>query len=181
MNHQLYEDLMTDTRPLSAAESLSLADHLRECPQCQSTSNAVTEVETLFHRAESIEPRAGFTNRFGSRLALRRARAARRQHFATLFAASAALLVVTFFFGFELVNFGISASATTLKAVLKLMDVAGYLSLAARFIWVLVENSIGRIPVVFWLLVSYVMSGLCVIWLASLYKFSFQRTFERSN
>ncbi len=72
MSHQPFETWLLLDEPLGSQQKLHLQAHLRECGQCRTLSNTLTEMDDLLQSSTSPSPAPGFTNRWYSRLSSQR-------------------------------------------------------------------------------------------------------------
>lgn len=93
-NHPPFSDWIQSGEPLTPAQSQSLQEHLRSCPECSQVQSALFEVQLLFRQAGMFGPAAGFSGRWQQRLAAQRARQQRRNTW-ILFILSSLLATVT--------------------------------------------------------------------------------------
>ncbi len=76
MSHEIFENWLLESRPLSDEEHHRLHTHLQECAQCR----ALAKVNRLLHSATLAAPRPGFDQRFARRLAAYRQREQRQRY-----------------------------------------------------------------------------------------------------
>ena len=75
MNHRPFEDWLLENQPLTPAQKQELNNHLKTCTSC----TALTEVDLALKSTSLVAPRAGFTDRFQTRLTLERKKHHTRQ------------------------------------------------------------------------------------------------------
>ncbi len=84
MKHQPYRGWIVSEGPRSKDQSRELAAHLDSCASCRDLLKTWQQVEVRLKRSAVIGPSPGFTNRFLTYLARKRAAAATRQVAVTL-------------------------------------------------------------------------------------------------
>lgn len=75
MNHRPFEDWLLEGQQLTPAQKQELKNHLKTCTSC----TALTEVDLALNSTWKLAPRAGFTERFQTRLAFERKKQHTRQ------------------------------------------------------------------------------------------------------
>lgn len=79
MNHQPFEDWIFDPGVMTAEERRALQNHLQECAQCQRLERRWLAVHQQMRARPMVAPAPGFTQRWQSGLAQRRAQEQRKQ------------------------------------------------------------------------------------------------------
>ncbi|HEY3345552.1 MAG TPA: zf-HC2 domain-containing protein [Anaerolineaceae bacterium] len=93
MNHEPYEEWLLSGEELTADQQQSLDEHLANCPECVTISTAWEGVHQAMRFAPEVEPEPGFTTRWQTNLAKRRAAAARRSTWIALLVCVGGLLL----------------------------------------------------------------------------------------
>lgn len=97
MSHQPYENWILDQGTLTTEERRALQTHLATCTQCQRLEHGWQSVHQELRTHSFVAPAAGFTRRWQSGLAERRAREQRKQAwriFGWMLAAALFILVI---------------------------------------------------------------------------------------
>lgn len=174
MNHPSFERLLFEPQGLMLDERRELEEHLQTCSECRALDTNWREADRTLRAAQVLEPTPGFVAQFTERLVKDQRRRHSRHQFYVTSSAALALVVVTLFGAYELIELGLMEADTILKVVISFIRFAGFLELVGGFITLVLEQTIGRVPLPYWLLISTVFSGLFIFWAASIYKFSLQ-------
>jgi len=168
MNHQPFEDWLLDDKSINREERLALQEHLRDCTSCA----ALSEVNLALRGAWMASPAAGFTDRFQVRLATERKARRIRQGVGFTFLVLGALGILLW------VSWPLLAAAVQSPSGV-LSDLLMYLSRlflnlrafsqALSVIWDVLPSFI---PSYVWVIIFSAFSGLGLLWVASLRKFT---------
>lgn len=173
MKHPQFEALLFDIDHLGHEERIALEAHLRECEHCNVLATSWGDLEGKMLSALKMEPATGFTERFRERLVVYKRRKQERLTLAVILAILISLIVVTVFFGAELLTFVPSTISFLLKSINGLVLLGGLLTILGDFILVLLEGITQRLPAGLLLAIAAATSGLAVIWMFSIYRFGF--------
>ena len=173
MKHPQFEALLFDIDHLGHEERIALEAHLRECEHCNVLATSWSDLEGNMLSAPKMEPATGFTERFRERLVVYKRRKQERLTLAVILAILISLIIVTVFFGAELLTFVPSTISFLLKSINGLVLLGGLLTILGDFILVLLEGITQRLPAGLLLAVAAATSGLAVIWMFSIYRFGF--------
>ncbi len=172
--HPRFEQLLLTDRPLTAEEAGDLGAHLTLCSECRELAEAWSEVRALLGERTLDEPAPGFLNRWRLRLNEAQRKREGRQlwlSFGLTFGGTAAVLA--------LLSVSFLGSFTTLgtHAVKSAAELALTLEVGWGLAGALLRNLLGEgAPLIgagLALALSTTFAGLAVIWLASLYRFSY--------
>ena len=178
MKHPQFEALLFDIDNLGHEERIALEAHLRECEYCNALATSWSDLEGEMRAVPQMEPAAGFTERFRERLVVYKRRKQERLTLAVILTILISLIIVTGFFGAELLTFVPSAISFLLKAINGLVLLGGLLTILGDFALVLLEGITQSLPAGLLLAIAAATSGLAVIWMFSIYRFGFN-TFRR--
>ncbi len=173
MKHPQFEALLFDIDHLGHEERIALEAHLRECEHCNVLATSWRDLEGNLISAPKMEPAAGFTERFRERLVVYKRRKQERLTLAVILAILISLIIVTGFFGLELLTFIPSVISLLLKSINGLVLLGGLLTILGDFVLVLLEGITQSLPAGLLLAIAAATSGLAVIWMFSIYRFGF--------
>ncbi|MGB2897314.1 MAG: hypothetical protein WBB65_14260 [Anaerolineales bacterium] len=174
MKHPQFEALLFEKDHLEREERVALETHLRECDHCNAMAKSWSDLEGKIHSTTQVEPAPGFTERFCERLVVYKRRRQERFTLAVILAILSSLMIVTVFFGAELLTFVPSAISFLLKSINGLVQLGGLLSLLGDFALVLIEGITQSMSAGLLLAISVAASGLALFWVFSIYKFGFK-------
>jgi len=178
MKHPQFEALLFDIDHLGHEERIALEAHLRECEHCNMLATSWGDLEGKMLSAPQMEPATGFTERFRERLVVYKRRKQERLTLVVILAILISLIIVTGFFGAEMLNFVPSAISFLLKSINSLVLLGGLLTILGDFALVLLEGITQSLPASLLLAIVAATSSLAVIWMFSIYRFGFN-TFRR--
>jgi len=168
MDHQPFEDWLLEDKSTNREERLALQEHLRGCTACA----ALSEVNLALRGARMASPAAGFSDRLQVRLAAERKARRIRQGMGFTFLLLGALGILLW------VSWPLlAATAQSPSGVIS--DLLMYLSRlflnlrafgqALSVIWNVFPSFI---PSYVWVIILFAFSGLGLLWVASLRKFT---------
>lgn len=173
MKHPQFEALLFEMDQLGREDRMVLEAHLQECEHCNAVATSWNDLEGKMRSARLMEPVTGFTDRFRERLVVYKRRKQDRLTLAVILAILISLIIVTVFFGAELLTFVPSAISFLLKSINGLVRLGGLLTILRDFALVLIEGITQSLPAGLLLAISTVTSGLALVWVFSIYRFSF--------
>jgi predicted anti-sigma-YlaC factor YlaD len=173
MKHPQFEALLFDIDHLGHEERIALEAHLRECEHCNVLAASWSDLEGKMLSAPQMEPASGFTERFRERLVVYKRRKQERLTLAVILAILMSLIIVTGFFGAELLTFVPSVVSFLLKSISGLVMLGGLLTILGDFTLVLLEGITQSLPAGLLLAIAAATSGLAVIWMFSIYRTGF--------
>lgn len=174
MKHPQFEALLFDIDHLGHEERIALEAHLRECEDCNVLATSWSDLEGKMLSAPQMEPATGFTDRFRERLVVYKRRKQERLTLSVILAILISLIIVTGFFGAELLTFVPSAISFFLKSINSLVLLGGLLTILGDFVLVLLEGITQSLPAGLLLAIVTATSGLGLIWAFSIYRFGFK-------
>jgi predicted anti-sigma-YlaC factor YlaD len=173
MKHPQFEALLFDIDHLGHEERIALEAHLRECEHCNVLATSWSDLEGKMLSAPQMEPATGFTDRFRERLVVYKRRKQERLTLSVILAILISLIIVTGFFGAELLTLVPSGISFLLKSINGLVRLGGLLTILRDFALVIIEGIAQSLSAGLLLAISAAASGLAIIWVFSIYKFGF--------
>ena len=168
MDHQPFENWITDPRSQTADDAHTLQKHLETCPQCRALKTGWQSAEAALRFAPQLKPAAGFTQRWQATQAQHLARQHLRQTRILLFSLSAAALVSLLIL--VAVFFSTTSPVSLLVSGTRLItSMNGWLITAQNFITTMLSNPI---PLAIWISLGCGFSLLVVFWMLSLWRIS---------
>ncbi|MDX9864524.1 MAG: zf-HC2 domain-containing protein [Anaerolineaceae bacterium] len=178
MVHQPIEKWIIEETPLTAEQKTQLEEHLRMCKHCRDLQNSLLEVDDLLMKAEIAAPNAGFTQRFQSTLAQRKALKERRQVRKFFLSLLGAAMVTLGAMGLY-----IAMTSSPVEMVIRLMEnstrILINLDRFERFVTMIFNTLPPYFSVGIWAMAA---SGLCLftlIWVGALWRTSLQGVFHK--
>lgn len=167
-NHLPFEDWLFSDEPLNPRETLSLQEHLEDCPACSELSLAWHEVETRLKSAPVVGPAAGFTARWQTRLAAERLKKERRQTLSILlFSIGGALLLLLFLAWLSLPALR-SPEPFFWASVYRIFSLVSLAGSAQEFLSSVFQSVSGLIPITWVVLITGLLCELGVLWVVTL-------------
>lgn len=168
MDHQPFENWITDPRSQTADDAYALQKHLETCPQCRALKTGWQSAEAALHFAPQLKPAPGFTQRWQATHTQRLARQHLRQTRILLFSLASAALVSLLIL--VAVFFSTTSPVTLLVNGTRLItSMNGWLITAQHFITSMLSNPI---PLAIWIGLGCGFSLLVVFWMLSLWRIS---------
>jgi len=169
MNHQPFEDWLLSDEPIDQEQEANLRQHLNDCPQCTTLSQALQSVEQEMARTPQVSPASGFTERWQARLAAKLAQQQRRLVWCAIgFSLSAALGI------FLALNWNRLASLSFSKllalALYSITLTFARIGSAQVLFKLLLEDVNPVIPIAFVALFATSLSVLCLVWIVTMWK-----------
>jgi len=174
MKHPQFEALLFEMDQLGREDRIALEAHLQECEHCNAVATSWSDLEGKMRLAPQMEPATGFTERFRERLVVYKRRKQERLTLAVILAILVSLIIVTAFFGAELLTFVPSAISFLLKSINGLVRLGGLLTILGDFALVLMEGITQSLSAGLLLAISVAASGLALIWVFSIYQLGFK-------
>jgi hypothetical protein len=168
MKHQPFEDWLLNDKLINPKQKLELDAHLRICSDC----SALAETGKALRTVKRISPAEGFTARFQTRLAARKAVERRRRQVGTILFTFGGLVMLTWLTGPYLVSF-LAAPAIWIAALIEwVVFVITTLQAVAQAGSVLLRMLPGFLsPFGFMVLVS-AFAGIGLLWSVSIWRFA---------
>lgn len=163
MSHQPFEDWILGPIRLSTDERRALQAHLADCQQCQRLERRWNAVHHQLRSRYMVPPAPGFSQRWQSGLAERRAREQRRQAWKIFgILAGGALLILLLLAVYIIATTSpaewLSALVRTYTSSQSMLDLTGY----AVQSWLTSAPLAVRIGL--WLYAAVMLAGLVMVW-----------------
>lgn len=164
MSHQPFEDWILDPVELTSEEQRKLKLHLADCTQCQRLERRWQAVHQQLRARPMAAPAPGFSQRWQSGLAERRAREQRKQAwkiFLSLF--GGALFILTLMAGYTIAT---TSPAEWLEALVRTIsssqDLVGLVFFAVLSWW---STTPLALNIALWIYLTITLCILSVVWL----------------
>ena len=172
MNHMPYESWLFAEEPLSAEEQKALQAHLKECEHCRLLHSTWCEVKSLLQSEPVVEPKAGFAERWRTRLNahyLREIERKRNRQSWLLFLADLGMAAFLLALLLEQVLHVYGTPIDLLLVSLsKYTAYVALLSAVGEFLVTILKVTLSLIPLPFWALFGFVLLLMNVFWIFSL-------------
>ncbi len=178
MSHQPFENWILDLNALTGEERRSLQAHLETCSQCQKLQRRWQAVHWELQARRMVAPAPGFTQRWQSSLAERRAREQRKQAWWVFFAClGAALLVLLIITGYVLAT---STPTDLLTAGIQYLSSSiNLFNLAASLVKSWLAATPLALDIVLWMYLAFTLCLLSAIWVLALWRTSHVGVFNK--
>ena len=167
MNHRPFEDWLLNDTPITPEQKRELDMHVRTCAYC----TALVETGIALRTVKKASPQAGFTARFESRLAARKAAERRRRYLGSvLFTAGGFALLIWLVSPYLMFFF--SAPATWISVVVGwmvfLITTIQALGQAGSVLFKIVPEFL---PPFAWMILISAVAGISLLWTISIWRF----------
>lgn len=168
MNHQFFETLLlSDTKPTDD-EAVILQEHLITCDTCRQLSNALSDMEVMFHNSALASPRPGFTQRWEEKLALDTEKRQRRQVVAIAIISACSIAALLLLLGFALWPIFISPISVLWAKLINFVSWFSAVEAALDIVSTLLRVTYSVVPASLWIALSVAFLGLCAIWVVAI-------------
>ena len=174
-NHQPFEDWMIDRETITPEQELDLQDHLQQCEDCWTLSEALRDVDTLLKAEPIISPTPGFSARWQAHYAEARTVHQKRQTYIFVGFVIGGALVLLFLLGFYLLPVLKSPYPLLLAFAYQAASTIAYLSALSSAVAALVETTIKVVPPTLWMGVFVGLTAICALWVVALQKLLYPR------
>jgi hypothetical protein len=170
MNHQPYEKWIFEKEELDLEQAKRLQIHLKLCDRCDSLASALAHVDTQFESTELVSPDPGFTDRWFTRLQIRRQKSQQRQNAVLLSSLSlgtlvlAVPLVIRFFLAATSPGNVVSGF---IQDFVNWMAIIGFTGDVTAGV---LDGMVDTIPLVWWFSAVIVLIGLCSTWIVVMHR-----------
>ncbi|RPI29701.1 MAG: hypothetical protein EHM70_15470 [Chloroflexota bacterium] len=164
MNHQPFETWLLSEESLLPEQGRALREHLRDCEACRQLETSWAGVHQFLRSAEPATPAVGFTLRWQERLAEQKIIRHKRQSWAMLFFTSGMAMLLLLFLGtqaFDLLN---DPGPLLLLWASRLVTLLFYADATRDIVLTLLRSIITVVPLPMWVLLTGMLSILCVLW-----------------
>jgi len=167
MNHQFFENLLLSDSELTQVESTMIKEHLQTCEACRQFSNALEDVDNMFHNTTFVSPAMGFSQRWQETLALDNKKRQKRLTWLLLgfgtFSIGALLLLV----GLTMLPIFISPITILWAELFNLVSWFSAIEWIVDILLTLFRAAYTVVPPSLWVAMSFAFLGLCVIWVVA--------------
>jgi len=178
MNHLPFKEWLLSEEPLTQEQNQTFQEHLRGCAECRQAQASWGEVHNLFQRTPQLAPVAGFTNRWQTRMAARRARRQYIQLGLVLAGGAILALVLILLLGTQLSMLLQSPAQFVLMCLAQLASLFVLFSSLQDYLTVIFRN-FPLIPIVGLVLSIGFISFLGVLWLTTYQQLVIARRFAK--
>ncbi len=167
MNHQFFETLLLSDSELTQVESTMLNEHLQTCEACRQLSEAVGEVDNLFHNAAVVSPANGFTERFQVNLARDTRRRQRTQTILLFSLGLGSIGALFLLLGFTILPVFISPITILWAELFNLVSWLSSVETIVNIVSTLFRAAYTVVPPSLWIALAFAFMGLCVVWIVA--------------
>lgn len=168
MNHQPFETWLLDEKILSASEKRELNSHVRECKTC----SALAETGLALRSARAVFPAPGFALRFQEKLAAQKMADRRRRLWGMILLIFSGAGTFAWFSAPVLYAFFSAPVEWLTAAIGYFLFLFTSLQAVSDLVGVLSRMLPGFIPPFAWMVLLSAMSGLGLVWVVSIWRFS---------
>lgn len=167
MNHQFFETLLLSDTELTEAESAMLQDHLQTCRACRQLSDALKDVDNLFHNSAFVAPRPGFTHRWEDALAADIKKRQRTQVFSITFIGLVSIAVLFLLLGFTILPIFISPISVLWAELFGIVTWFSAIEGIINLLSTLFQAVFSMVPISMWVALTFAFLGLCAVWVVA--------------
>jgi hypothetical protein len=178
MSHQPYETWILDQQNLSGDDRRALLSHLDDCPQCLRLQRRWQMVHQELTYPRMVTPAPGFTQRWQTGLAERKAREQRKQAWkiaGMLF--TAALVVLLLMTAYTLATSSLTDWLVGLVGIVS--STSGLLNLGIHFIQNWLSSTPLAVNLVLWIYLTVSIALLTFVWVLVLWRTNLVGVFNR--
>lgn len=173
--HQPFEDWMLMGVALEPEQELELKAHLQTCVLCARLNNALLDIDRELRSTPQVEPANGFALRWEARRVADHQRMQRVQTFMILlFSIGGASLLLVLSLWLILPIFR-APLPVLLTPIYDLVRVYWLSSTVGEALAALIKTLFGLIPITMWISIAVATCGLCIVWVAALYRLTTTR------
>jgi hypothetical protein len=168
MNHQPYEDWLFLDEPLSPHQSRELKKHLQVCDSCTQLSESWVDIQDLIQSTPDVNPQAGFSARWLTRLQERENKTQQKQSWIMLIITGGVATFILLLMG---INVILSVDQPLQLLFLGTNKVAEWLLIinaTNEILSAFVELVSIIVPPGWWVMFAVVISLLSLLWIYSL-------------
>lgn len=169
MSHQPFENWILDNETLPVEERRKLQAHLDACAQCQRLAKGWEAVRFDLHARPMVAPAPGFSQRWKSGTAERRAREQRKQAWKIFGALLAgAVFVLVAMAGYMAVT---SSPSDLLTAIIQMVDSSQtFLMVSIYYIQKWISSTPPALNLALWIYLTITLCLLSLIWVLVLWR-----------
>jgi hypothetical protein len=164
MNHRPFEDWLLDDQPLTPQQKRDLQSHVLNCSSCA----AIAESNLALHTTRRLQPAAGFTERFQTRLAVRRREQRWQQIIGTLVLVLGGLGLLYWLAGPLILEAFSSPAAWLTAAVSYFLFILTSIQVMGEVSTIVLRIVPNFIPPAILILVASIGCGLGLLWVNSI-------------
>lgn len=168
MNHQPYEDWLFSDEPLSPQQNSDLKTHLQVCDSCTQLSESWGDVKNLFRSTPEVEPQAGFSARWLTRLEEKENKTKQRQSWIMLIITGGVATFILLLMGVNLILSVDQPIQLLFLGTNKITEWLSIIKATNEILSALIELVSIMIPPVWWVMFAVVISILSLLWIFSL-------------
>lgn len=168
MNHQPFEDWLLGEAELSPDEAAACLEHVAQCSQCRDLQHAWVALEAELAARTQVEPDAGFTMRWNTRLQAERLAQGRRRA-VLLFAASFLALLLL---GLTRVPETVTLPEIATRLLGSAVKLGNLFYLVRNILSTFISATSDGWAVTWWAAVSAAACALVGTWFVSIYYFT---------
>jgi predicted anti-sigma-YlaC factor YlaD len=167
MNHQFFENLLLSDTELTQVESDMLKEHLRDCEACRQFSNALEDVDNMFHNTGMISPAIGFTQRWQVTLAQDNKKRQKRQTWLIIGLGVFTIFSILLLLGLTILPVFISPITILWAELFNLVSWFSAIEWIVDILLTLFRAAYTVVPSSLWIAMSFAFMGLCAIWVVA--------------
>ena len=167
MNHRPFEDWLLNDMPITTEQKRELDSHVRSCAYCA----ALVETGIAFKTVKKVSPQPGFTARFQTRLAARKAAEQRRRYLGSILFTAGGFALLMWLASPYLAAF-FSAPATWISVVVDwgvfIFTTLQALGQAGSVLLQVVPEFLSPFA---WMILISAVAGISLLWTISIWRF----------
>lgn len=167
MNHQFFETLLLSDTELTEAESAMLQDHLQTCRVCLQLSEALKDVDDMFHNSVIAAPRPGFTQRWENILTADIKKRHRTQVFSIVLIGLTCMAALFVLLGFTILPIFISPISVLWAELFGIVTWFSAIEATMNLLSTLLQAVYSVVPITLWVAISFAFLGLCAVWVVA--------------
>jgi len=165
MNHRLFEDWIISEEPLAANEKIELEDHLRSCNSCQQLLTAWKATEEKLRDVQMVAPRAGFTERWQSRLVADLAKKQKLQSLWLLVFYLTGAISMFLILGLLTLPLFLSPEPFLLAVAIWITKWYSTLDVVLEFVAIVFKTMNRIVPITLWIGITVALCSLSSLWI----------------
>ncbi len=167
MNHQFFETLLLSDSELTHVESAMLEEHLQTCGACRQFSDALVEVDNLFHSTAIVSPATGFSQRWQETLAQDHIKRQQRQTWLIIIVGVCSIGALLLLLGFTVLPIFISPISILWAELFSIVTWFSAVEAIVDILSTLFRAAYSVVPASLWIALSFAFLGLCAIWVVA--------------
>ncbi|MBN1536956.1 MAG: zf-HC2 domain-containing protein [Anaerolineales bacterium] len=167
MNHQFFENLLLSDSELTQVELTMLQEHLQTCEACRQFSNALEDVDHLFHNTPIASPAVGFTQRWQESVIQDNKKRQKRQIWLILIVGVCSISALFALLGFTILPVLISPIAVLWAELFNLVTWFSAVEWIVGVLLTMFRAAHSVVPTSLWIALSFAFMGLCAVWVVA--------------